>query len=273
MRCGGYRGRTQDGLCEWRLLRNNEISAQLVLPGSPLGPLDAMRLALAAALAFFCGVAGLATHGDAANAAPSYAFDVCGSQSIPRTMVGSKVVVRGRVHSDVEGSWIYGDACPETVVRLRYRTSGPFLISCLTGSGDSRCGGLSRNEQLAIVEGILTEKRHGPKSPQGLPVNTATIEVTRFWAPTDRLPFCKLDIRPLKMGTAVSPVGEAAWHKPGRVLITFLITRDGSVSNVRVIDSSDDWYNSSALDLVSGFRFSPRPSPCHGQYTVRFTLQ
>lgn len=232
-----------------------------------------MRLALAVVLAFACGVAGLATPGDAANAPAGYAFDVCGSRSIPRIMIGNIVVVRGRIHSDVEGSWIYGDACPATIVRLRYRASGPFLISCLTGVGDPRCGGLFRNEQLAIVEGILTERADSSRWPQGVPVSTATIEVTKFWAPTDRLPFCEEDIRPLKVGTAVSPIGEAARHGPGRVLLTFLINTDGSVSNARVMDSSDDWYNSSALDLVSAFGFSPRSSPCHGQYTVRFILQ
>ena len=232
-----------------------------------------MRLALAAALAFACGIAGMATHVEAANSPAGYAIDVCGAQFIPRSMLGKIVVIRGRIHSDVEGSWIYGDACPDTIVRLRYRASGPSLISCLTGSGDSRCGGLSQNEQLAIVEGTLIAKRDRPKPSQGLPANAATIEVTKFRGSTDGLPFCEEDIRPVEMGTAVSPVGEAAWHKPGRVLITFLINTDGSVSKVKVMDSSDDWYNSSALDLVSRFKFSPRSSPCHGQYMVRFTLR
>jgi len=84
---------------------------------------------------------------------------------------------------------------------------------------------------------------------------------------------CEKDMQPVKMGAAASPVGEAARHPPGRVLLTFLVKADGSVSNVRVMHSSDDWYNSSAVDLVRGFKFSPRSSPCQGQYQVRFTLQ
>ncbi len=241
--------------------------------GRKRGPLDVMRSALAAVLAFACGVAGLAAHVEADDLATGRAIDVGRAQSIPKAMVGKTVSIRGRIHSDVESSWIYGDACPDIIVRLRYRAAGPSLISCLTGSGDSRCGGLSRNEQLAVVEGILTERRDRLKSPQGLPVDTATIEVTKFLVSTNGPSSCEKDIQPLKMGAAVSPVGEAARHPPGRVLLTFLIKADGSVSNVKVIHSSDHWYNSSAVDLVRRFKFSPRSSPCQGRYTVRFTLQ
>ncbi len=163
-------------------------------------------------------------------------------------MVGKIISIRGRIHSDVESSWIYGDACPDTIVRLRYRTPGPSLISCLTGSGDSRCGGLSRNEQLAVVEGILAERRDKPRSSRGLPVETGAIEVTRFRASSNEPSSCEKDVRPSKVGAAVPPVGEAARHPPGRVLLTFLIKADGSVSNVEVMQSSDDWYNSSAVN-------------------------
>lgn len=232
-----------------------------------------MRLAWATALMFVGGLSGLATRIEAANSAPGHAIDVCRIPSIPKTMVGRTVSIRGRIHSDVESSWIYGDACPDTIVRLRYRTSGPSLITCLTGSGDSRCGGLPQNEQLAIVQGVLTERHSRSKSSQGLPFDTATIEVTKFRISPSETSSCERDIQPLKTGAVVSPVGEAARHPPGRVILTFLINADGSVSKVRVMRSSDDWYNRSAVDLVRGFKFPPRPSACQGRYTVRFTLQ
>lgn len=221
---------------------------------------------------FVCGVA--AVRVEAADPASGQVIDVCHAQSIPNPMVGKIVSIRGHIHSDVESSWIYDNACPDAIVRLRYRALGPSLISCLTGFGHSRCGGLSRNEQLAVAEGILTEKRDRPPTlSRGLPFEVAAVEVTKFWASTNRLPSCEKDIQPLKTGAAVSPIGEAARHPPGRVLLTFLINASGSVSNVKVIHSSDDWYDSSAVDLVKRFKFSPRSSPCQGHYTVRFTLQ
>src|SRR5690348_6416315 len=110
-----------------------------------------MRSALAAVLVFACGAAGLAAHIEAANPVAGHSIDVCRAQSIPKALIGKLISIRGRIHSDVESSWIYGDACPNTLVRLRYRASGPSLISCLTSSEDSRCGGLSRDEELAVV--------------------------------------------------------------------------------------------------------------------------
>jgi hypothetical protein len=137
-----------------------------------------MRSALTGVLMFACGAAGSAAHVEAANLAAGHPIDVCRAQSIPKATVGKLISIHGRIQSDVESSWIYGDACPNIVVRLRYRASGPSLISRLTDSGDSRCGGLSRNGQLAIVEGFLTGKRDMPASSRGLPVEAGTIEVT-----------------------------------------------------------------------------------------------
>ena len=84
---------------------------------------------------------------------------------------------------------------------------------------------------------------------------------------------CEKYIRPTTLGTINSPTSDGAHHRPGRVVVTFLVSADGAVSNVKVVESNDAWYNDSAIETVSQFKFARRSSSCQGQYTVQFTLR
>lgn len=107
-------------------------------------------------------------------------IDICHVWAIPKSVVGQHVAIKGRVHSDIEASWIYGDACPDTIVRLTSGPGGPSLVDCIAGASDRRCGGLRGNEQLVVVTGLLKMKNSGRKTVHGLPVAAAEVQVFAF---------------------------------------------------------------------------------------------
>lgn len=107
-------------------------------------------------------------------------IDVCQAWAIPSSAVGKLIAIRGRVHSDAEASWVYGDACHDTMIRLTYAPTGPSLVGCIAGNGDPRCGGIWRSEQVAVVTGMLKVKAMGSRARQGLPLAAGEVQVVGF---------------------------------------------------------------------------------------------
>ena len=141
-----------------------------------------MRFAVALALALASDAPWVEVVPAAERTVGGRVIDVCLAWEIPGSAVGEFISIKGRVHSDIEGSWIYGDACPDKMVRLSYAAASPSLVGCLAGNGHVRCGGLRRNEQLVVVTGLLKMKGSVQRTLQGLPLAAAEVQVVGFRA-------------------------------------------------------------------------------------------
>ena len=82
-----------------------------------------------ATLAMAILLAPIAAFGAESIPRVSVLVDVCNIQQVPQAMVGKVISIRGRVHSDIEASWLWGDACPQVFVGLQY--VAPLLWSAL----------------------------------------------------------------------------------------------------------------------------------------------
>jgi TonB family protein len=63
---------------------------------------------------------------------------------------------------------------------------------------------------------------------------------------------------------------ESIYGHRGRVRVSFIVDRDGRVRDVRIEESTDDWFNERVIQSVLRWRYVPRSRECRTLSVFKF---